>query len=131
MRTVIISRTDAIGDVVLTLPMAGILKEMYPDVRIFFLGRSYTEELVRISAHIDGFLNWDELKLLPEAEAVKAMKETGADTIVHVFPDKRIARIARAARIETRVGTTNRIYHWLTCNRLVKLSRRHSPFHEA
>ena len=122
MKTFIISRTDAIGDVVLTLPMAGVLKELYPDARILFLGRAYTEEVVRACEHIDGFLNWDENKTL---------SASGADTIIHVFPNKHIARLAKKANIKERIGTTNRIYHWWTCNRLVKLSRRHSPLHEA
>jgi len=122
MRTFIISRTDAIGDVVLTLPVAGVLKGLYPQSRVLFLGRSYTEEIVKASVHIDGFLNWDKS---PDLRAA------GADTIIHVFPDKRIARQAKKAGIKERIGTTNRIYHWFTCNRLVKLSRRHSPLHEA
>jgi heptosyltransferase-3 len=122
MRTFIISRTDAIGDVVLTLPVAGVLKELYPGARVLFLGRSYTEEVVKASEHIDGFLNWDENKNLAAA---------GADTIIHVFPDKQIARLAKKAHIKERIGTRNRLYHWWTCNRLVKLSRRHSPLHEA
>ena len=127
----IISRTDAIGDVVLTLPVGGVLRSLYPQSTIFFLGRSYTEEVVKASGHIDKFLNWDEWKTLPEAEAARLLAATGADTIIHVFPDRKIARLARRAGIGERIGTTNRVYHWLTCNRLVKLSRRHSPYNEA
>lgn len=131
MRTIIISRTDAIGDVVLTLPMAGVLKQRWPDARILFLGRSYTKDVIGASIHIDGFLDWDEWKKLPRAEAVQVMQDTNADTIIHVFPDKHIATLAKKARIKERIGTTNRIFHWWTCNRLVKLSRRNSPLHEA
>jgi len=122
MRTFIISRTDAIGDVVLTLPVAGVLKELFPGCRVLFLGRSYTEEVVKASEHIDGFINWDREKDLSAA---------GADTILHIFPNKAIASQAKKAHIPQRIGTRNRIYHWWTCNRLVKLSRRHSPLHEA
>ncbi|RYG01290.1 MAG: glycosyl transferase family 9, partial [Chitinophagaceae bacterium] len=39
---IIISRTDSIGDVVLTLPMAKIIKQQFPDCRIAFLGKEYT-----------------------------------------------------------------------------------------
>jgi ADP-heptose:LPS heptosyltransferase len=129
--TFIISRTDAIGDVVLTLPVAGVLRSLYPSSRICFLGRSYTEEVIKACIHVDAFLNWDEWKQLPDAEAARALADTHADTIIHVFPDKRIAGLARQAGIRQRIGTTNRLYHWLTCNRLVRLSRRHSPLHEA
>ena len=128
---VIISRTDAIGDVVLTLPMTGVLRELYPGCHICFLGRSYTREVALACVHIDEFLNWDEYKDMPEQQAVDAFKAIGADTIIHVFPDKKIARLAKRTGISQRIGTTNRIYHWWTCNRLVKLSRKNSPWHEA
>jgi heptosyltransferase III len=130
-RTFIISRTDAIGDVVLTLPVAGVLRSLYPSSRIFFLGRSYTEEVVKACEHIDGFLNWDEIRHLPSHAAVQELKATHADTIIHVFPDRRIARLAWRARIRRRIGTTNRLYHYLYCNVLVPLSRKHSPYHES
>ena len=42
-----------------------------------------------------------------------------------------LARLAQKARIPVRIGTRNRWRHWLSCNRLVALSRRHSPLHEA
>jgi heptosyltransferase III len=129
--TFIISRTDAIGDVVLTLPMAGVLRSLYPQSRILFLGRSYTRDVVAACVHIDSFLNWDEWRDLPAREASRAMAATGADCIIHVFPDRAIARIARIARIAERIGTTNRIYHWRYCNELVRLSRRNSDCHEA
>lgn len=128
---VIISRTDAIGDVVLTLPSAGVLKELHPDCRICFLGRSYTREVVQACEHVDEFLNWDEWKDLPDRQAIEAFKTIGADIIIHVFPNKQIARLAKRAGISQRIGTTNRIYHWWTCNLLVKLSRKNSPWHEA
>lgn len=129
--TFIISRTDAIGDVVLTLPVAGVLRSLYPASRILFLGRSYTKDIIAACEHIDGFLNWDEWRTLSVGDAARAMAATGADCIIHVFPDKAIARVAKKARIAERIGTTNRIYHWRYCNVLVRLSRRNSPYHEA
>lgn len=127
----IISRTDAIGDVVLTLPVAGVLKKLYPDSKIFFLGRAYTREVVKACEYVDEFLDWDEWKDSADHEAVAALKSIGADTIIHVFPDKKIARLAKQAGIRQRIGTTNRLYHWWTCNTLVKLSRKNSPYHES
>ncbi len=129
--TIILSRTDAIGDTVLTLPMAGVLRSLYPDCRILFLGRSYTQAVVEACEHIDAFLNWDEWKALAPEEAARKMADTAADTIVHVFPEKKIASLAKRAGLAQRIGTTNRLYHWLTCNRLVRLSRKNSDLHEA
>lgn len=126
--TFIISRTDAIGDVVLTLPVAGVLRSLYPSARILFLGRAYTRDIIGACTHIDGFLDWDQLK---EASPARQLAATGADTIIHIFPDKSIARAAWQARIPQRIGTTNRLYHWLYCNIRVPLSRKNSPLHEA
>jgi hypothetical protein len=39
MKTFLVSRTDAIGDVVLTLPLCGWIKEACPGARVIFLGR--------------------------------------------------------------------------------------------
>jgi len=127
-RTFIISRTDAIGDVVLTLPVAGVLRSLYPSAHILFLGRAYTRDIIDACVHIDGFLDWDQLK---EASPARQLAATGADTIIHVFPNKLIARAAWQARIPQRIGTTNRLYHWLYCNIRVPLSRKNSPWHEA
>ena len=39
----LIVRTDRIGDVVLTLPLAEIIKKQIPDCKITFLIRDYTK----------------------------------------------------------------------------------------
>lgn len=59
--TILISRTDGIGDVVLTLPLAGVIKHCFADVRVLFLGRTYTQAVVGMCGDVDEFLNWDEL----------------------------------------------------------------------
>jgi ADP-heptose:LPS heptosyltransferase len=46
-KKIVISRTDSIGDVVLTLPLAGILKEKYPKAKIIFLGNTYTKPIIK------------------------------------------------------------------------------------
>ena len=130
-RTFIISRVDAIGDVVLTLPVAGVLRELYPRSRILFLGSSYAAEVIRACRHVDEYLNWDELKKMDDAHQIKALAGTGADTIIHILPKKEIAELAKKAGIQLRIGTTNRAYHWYTCNKLIRLSRKRSPYHEA
>ena len=129
--TFLVSRTDAIGDVVLTLPVCGRLKELYPGCRVVLIGRSYTAAVAAACPWVDDFLNLDELQPLPEAAQVAVLRQFGAAAIVHVFPSKLLARLAQKARIPVRIGTRNRWQHWLTCNRLVALSRRHSPLHEA
>jgi heptosyltransferase-3 len=128
---ILISRTDSIGDVVLTLPMAGIIKKQLPASKIIFLGRNYTRDVIALSEHVDEFLSYDDvLKLSPE-EQIIIFKKLNATHIIHVFPVKNIAFIAKKAGIKNRIGTTNRLWHWFTCNIKIKLSRKNSDLHEA
>lgn len=129
--TFLVSRTDAIGDVVLTLPVCGRLHQLFPGCRVVLVGRSYTAAVAAACPWVDGFLNLDDLQRLSEAEQVAALCQFGAAAIVHVLPNKLLARLAQKAGIPVRIGTRNRWQHWLTCNRLVALSRRHSLLHEA
>jgi ADP-heptose:LPS heptosyltransferase len=131
-QTVIISRTDAIGDVVLTLPLAALIKEILGnDTKILFFGKTYTYPVISCCDAIDGFLNFDTFNELDEKAKVEFLKEARANTIIHVFPRKDIAFAAKVAGIKNRIGTTNRLYHWFNCNRLVRLGRKNSTLHEA
>jgi heptosyltransferase III len=130
LKKIILSRTDSIGDVVLTLPMAGALKQCFPDCAILFLGSGYTAPVIRACEHVDAFINWDEVKDKPDEQA-SFLAALGADAIVHVFPRKEIADAAHRAKIPLRLGTSHRWFHWLTCNRLVHLSRKSSDLHES
>ncbi|RZL07023.1 MAG: lipopolysaccharide heptosyltransferase family protein, partial [Hymenobacter sp.] len=130
-QTFLVSRTDAIGDVVLTLPVAGQLKQLFPGCRVVLIGRSYTAAVAAACPWVDEFVASDELLQLPAAAQVAQVRSYAAAAIIHVFPNRTLARLGRQAGIPVRIGTRNRIFHWLTCNRLVALSRRHSPLHEA
>lgn len=123
---IIISRTDSIGDVVLTLPVAKVLKDHFPGIQIAFLGKSYTKPVIQACSYVDTFIDLDDFN-----KGNTLVNGHKADTILHVFPTPAIAKKAKELRIPLRIGTTNRLYHWFTCNRLIKLSRKNSPLHEA
>ena len=59
------------------------------------------------------------------------MKSLQADSIVHVFPNKELATLAKKAKIPIRIGTSHRLYHLFTCNKRVDFSRRKSDLHES
>ena len=123
---ILISRTDAIGDVVLTLPLAGILRQHFPAAKIGFLGKTYTQPVIACYSSVDEFI---DVEAFLKTDNKKIRKDW--DAIVHVFPRRDVAKKALLARIPLRVGTGSRPYHWLTCNRLVTLNRRNSDLHEA
>ena len=123
---IIISRTDSIGDVVLTLPVAAVLKQHFPGTKIGFMGRSYTRAVIEACPYVDTFI--DVTDFMHEAVTVCGEKPA---VILHELPVPAIAYRAKKLGIPQRIGTTNRSYHWLTCNRLVRLSRKNSQLHEA
>lgn len=128
---IIISRTDSIGDVMLTLPVCGALKKHYPDCSIVFLGKSYTQDVVACCEHVDQFENWDSYSGLSPLEQIEKMKSLQADAIVHVFPRKEIVWLAKRAGIKRRIATGRRWYTLTKCNELVFFSRKKSPLHES
>jgi heptosyltransferase-3 len=126
---ILISRTDRLGDVVLTLPIAGYLKSVLPNSTIGFLCTEYTKSIVERSKYIDEIVIWDHLQSSDLSEQIKVFQRF--DCIVHVYPNKKVAWLAKKARVPLRIGTSHRVYHWLTCNKLVNLNRKTSPYHEA
>jgi len=128
-KTIIISRTDSIGDVVLTLPMAGLIKKFYPKSKIIFLGKTYTQPVIALSKHVNEFINWDELQKLPNK--VEVLKSYKAEVFIHVFPNKEVAKLVKAAQIPIRIGTLGRFQHLFTCNKKVYFSRKKSNLHES
>src|ERR1700722_7140538 len=129
---IVISRTDNIGDVVLTLPLAVYIRKKYPQGRILFLPKKYIRPLIEACENIDEFVDAEEILALPETfMQVDALKKLSADVIIHVSPNHEIAWLARKAGIPLRIGTSHRSYHWLYCNKLINFSRKRSMLHEA
>ena len=146
---ILISRTDSIGDVVLTLPVAGILKQTFPGCTIIFLGREYTRAVIEACDHVDQFVAWPPMpppQPSPPGEkyphpgppptrgredAVQQLCELKADVILHIFPVKEICEAAKLAKIPLRIATAGRFFTWFTCNRLLHIPRKNSNLHEA
>lgn len=57
---VLISRTDAIGDTVLTLPMASMLKDKIPGVQVVFLIDKISTDLLKNHPYVDRFIVYDK-----------------------------------------------------------------------
>lgn len=125
---IILSRPDSIGDVMLTLPLAGLLEQLFPGTRITFIGRSYTRPVLACCSHVDHILTLEELGT---ADAVEMLRSLKADALVHVFPHRQVAAWAKQAGIPTRIGTSHRWWHWVTCTHRVSFSRKRSDLHEA
>jgi len=127
---ILIVRTDRIGDVVLSLPMAELIKLKYPDSKVSFFIREYTSPL------LDGNSKIDKVVIAEEAddeilfkENLKTIKETEFDTCVVVNATFKISLIMFLAGIKNRIGTGYRWYSFLF-NKKVFEHRKYGEKHE-
>ena len=127
IKNIILSRTDSIGDMILALPMAKVLKERFPGIKIAVLGRTYTRAVAEACDSVDVFIDFDDFM----SNNTIIIDGKPAQAIIHVKPESYIAKRAKALQIPLRIGTANRLYHWFTCNCLVPLTRKRSHLHEA
>ncbi|MFY7787737.1 MAG: glycosyltransferase family 9 protein, partial [Thermoflexibacteraceae bacterium] len=84
---IILSRTDNLGDVVVTLPLAGYLKQVFPKTQIGFIGKKYTQPIIENCEHIDFFLDREEVLREPQ--------HLQADYIIFIFHPVLYARCTR------------------------------------
>ncbi|MGE5805292.1 MAG: glycosyltransferase family 9 protein [Ignavibacteria bacterium] len=129
-KNLLIVRTDRIGDVVLSLPLAGIVKKHYPQCKITFLLRNYTKSLVENHPYIDEVIILHEsnqkISLFSNIMVTAAKK---FDSCVIVYPTFIAALIIFLSGIKNRIGTGYRWYSFLF-NRKVYEHRKHAEKHE-
>ncbi len=129
-KKILIVRTDRIGDVVLSLPMAELIKKIYPDSYVAYFIRNYTSPLIDRHPFID------EVVIAEESDGEilfgKNLKKINAkkfDTCVVVNPTLKISLMMFLAGVTNRVGTGYRWYSFLF-NKKVFEHRKHAEKHE-
>ena len=123
---ILICRTDNIGDVLLILPLIGYLKNIFPGITIDLLCRAYTAPIAMLCGNIN------QVYLLEDVIDARSFFRSGSwSCVIFAHPDRRLAAAARQAAIPFRIGAVNRLFNWLSCNKLVNLRRVSSRLHEA
>lgn len=131
MRKILVIRSDRIGDVVLTLPMAEVLKSTFPEARIFFLVKEYTAPIAMACPYVDGVLTVDRNGNSKSVfELGREIKKARFNVVISAFPRFGTAFASSLAGIPLRIGTAHRWYS-LFFNDRVDIHRRDSVVHEA
>ncbi len=127
----LLSRTDRLGDLVLSTPAATALKKEFPDAEVFFLARNYTAEILDLHPHVDGVLRLDSLgEVMGARSLAKLLRSYDFDVVLALFPRPELAWAFYRAGIPLRIGTGYRWYSGLF-NQRVYEHRKHAQFHEA
>jgi ADP-heptose:LPS heptosyltransferase len=119
--SIAISRTDSIGDVIVTLPLCGFIKKYSPNTHITFIGRSYTQAIVEACPFVDEFVNFDK----------RAETSLKVEACVFAFPDAEVMQWVKAQGVKKRIATGSRIASWKFANDRVFFSRKNSELHES
>ncbi len=129
-KNILIVRTDRIGDVVLSLPIANIIKKSFPECRITFLLKNYTKSIVENHPYVDNIIiiKEEQNKILLK-ENVKEIAKHNFDSAIIVSPKFITALIIYLTGIKVRIGTGYRWYSFLF-NRKVFEHRKYAEKHE-
>ena len=124
---ILVSRTDKMGDLLLSLPVFTTLRANFPQAKITALVSPYASELVQGHSRVDA------VELLKEEENVSQLagrlKRLHADTFIALYPRPKIVMAAWMAGIPRRIGTAYRWYG-MFLNQRVKVHRSACDRHE-
>lgn len=122
MRRVLVVRTDGIGDVVVTLPMAGWLKAASPGIAVGLCVANYTSDVASACPDVD------EVVVKGAEGWVEAASKF--DAVIFAFPDAEVVKALKKA-IPIRVGTGRRWHMFSAVTHRLWESRKRSGRHEA
>ena len=125
-----IFRTDRIGDLILTLPMAEAIRQHDADARITFVVQEYTRSIAALNPFIDDIISIPARDLSGGIAAFsRILRDQRFDAAFFAYPRPRLAFAARLAGIPLRAGIAYRWYSFLFTHR--RREHRHpSRLHE-
>ena len=128
---ILIVRPDRIGDLVLTLPIARVLKSHYPKLEIHFLVSNYNAAVLRYADYVDGFTLLSDQTGRPRTagELAGILEDQSYDLAIMAKPGWLSAFACFLADIPVRLGTSRRFYSFFY-NERVNIMRRYSNMHE-
>jgi len=126
-RHILVSRTDKIGDLILSLPVFQSLRKAFPKARITALVSSYAKEVVQDHPAVDS------IEVIDPHEGVgqlaERLKNLNADVFISLYPRPKLALAAWLAQIPIRIGTAFRWYSFMF-NSKVRMHRHYGDRHE-
>lgn len=114
IRNIIVSRTDKIGDLVLSIPSFYMIKKMYPQSKLTVLVRNYNYDVVKNLSYIDEVVKIDDYDKISLENKIKSIK---ADIFVALYSDKMVAKLARASKAKWKVGPFSKFESFFSYNK--------------
>jgi len=125
---VLLVRTDRLGDVLLSTPVARALKEADARNHVTMMVSPYTKPILECNPHVDDVILYEEQQT--SRELLDRVTGGNFDAAVILHPTFRLAWILARAGIPKRFGTASRLYS-LLFNRRIRLRRSVAGLHES
>ena len=120
IKRILVSRTDKIGDLVLSIPSFFMLKKMYPNAELVVIVRKYNVDIVKNLPYIDRIVIIDEYS---KAELLEKIAYFKADVFIALYNDSYIASLARASKAKIKIGPISKLSSFFTYNKGVLQKR--------
>lgn len=127
-KNIVISRTDKIGDLVLSIPAISALRIMYPEAKIYVLVRKYNAPIVSCLSSVDEVIIYDNYTL---KELSLYLRSKGVDTFISLYSNFKIGLLSFLSGAAVRSGPLSKIHSWFFYNKGIKQRRSLSIKNEA
>ena len=118
MNRILITRTDRIGDVLLSTPVFRALRDAYPESHIAVLVRPYAKDIVEGNPYIDEVIIYDKYgkhkTIIKSLVFTVGLARKKFDTAIILHPTTRMHIITMLAGIRTRIGYNRKCGFLLT-----------------
>ncbi|MFC1512709.1 glycosyltransferase family 9 protein [bacterium] len=123
----IVFRTDRLGDLVLSIPTAELIKKKYPDSLLTFVVQSYTAPVLKNNPFIDDIIYVDKYKFL---DLLKIIKKRHINVSIILFSTFKSTIVSLLAKIPLRIGPMSKWWS-IFLNRRIKQKRSRCEKNEA
>ena len=112
---ILITRTDRIGDVILSLPVIKTLKKAYPDRPLYFMVSSYAAPILENYPGIEGVIKYDVsdeslTQVSRTKQITQQLRDLNIKTALMLVYDSDVLSIIKNAGIKERLGPLTKIY---------------------
>jgi len=130
---ILISRTDKLGDLVLSLPFVETIKTRYQNCRVDVLTSLYASPILENNDRIDRIVRVQNDQLVKDPlykkDLLHKIKLGGYKVVVALYPERIVSRLFYKAGIPVRIGTGRR-FHSVFYNNHLFHSRKENKKHE-
>lgn len=134
MKRILITRTDRIGDVVLSLPAIKAVRKAFPDAYIAVVVRPRADDILKGNPYVDEVIVYDKNKthkgILKNLGFIKRLRGRKFDMVLILHSTKRINLLCFLAGIPRRIGYARGKADFLLTDR-IEYTKKLGEKHEA